>query len=143
MKTKLGISAGLMGALICLIALFSGYLGLILLVGYVLLVENNEWLRKLAVKVFAILVAFSLVSALVGFLPDLLGLINDLTAFAEESIYGSEFVAFLTNLVSLINTVLAIAKKVILLVLAALALGQKTLNLGPIDAFINKHMKAE
>ena len=54
-KTKLGISVGLFGAIIFAVALFGGYIPSILLVGYVLLMETNEWLRKSAVKALATL----------------------------------------------------------------------------------------
>ena len=49
-KTRLGISVGLLGAAIYFMGLFSGYLLAVLLAGYVLLFEENSWLRKNAVK---------------------------------------------------------------------------------------------
>lgn len=50
-KTKLGISVGLLGAIIYFTSLFgSSYLIAILLCGYILLVEDNPWLRKTSVK---------------------------------------------------------------------------------------------
>ncbi|MFR5908747.1 MAG: hypothetical protein ACLUFT_10550 [Gemmiger formicilis] len=44
-KAKLGISVGLLGAAIYLTALSGSLLGLLVLAGYVLLVEDNQWLR--------------------------------------------------------------------------------------------------
>lgn len=49
-KTKLGVSIGLLGAGIFAAALFGGYVATIVLAGYVLLMETNEWLRRAAVK---------------------------------------------------------------------------------------------
>ena len=49
-KAKLGISVGLLGAAIYFTSLFSGYLVPVILTGYVLLFEENDWLRKNAVK---------------------------------------------------------------------------------------------
>lgn len=43
-KTRLGISVGMLGAAIYLTGLFSGYLVVVLMVGYVLLFEENSWL---------------------------------------------------------------------------------------------------
>ena len=54
-KTKLGISVGLLGAAIYFTGLFSGYLVAVLLAGYVLMFEENEWLRKNAVKAVALM----------------------------------------------------------------------------------------
>ena len=48
-KAKLGISVGLLGAAIYLTALSGSLLGLLVLAGYVLLVEDNQWLRLSAV----------------------------------------------------------------------------------------------
>ncbi len=43
-KTKLGVSVALMGAALYFLGLFSGYVALIILAGYVLLMEENVWL---------------------------------------------------------------------------------------------------
>ena len=42
-KTKLGISVGLLGAAIYFMGLFGGYLVAVLLAGYILMFEENEW----------------------------------------------------------------------------------------------------
>ncbi len=44
-KTKLGVSVALMGAALYFLGLFSGYVALIILAGYVLLMEENVWLK--------------------------------------------------------------------------------------------------
>ena len=49
-KTKLGITTGLLAALAYFTGCFSGYLLLFLVAGYVLLKEEDEWLRKNVVK---------------------------------------------------------------------------------------------
>lgn len=54
MKTKLGISVGLLGTMVYFAALFGGYTPVILLAGYVLLFEENEWLKKAAIKAVAL-----------------------------------------------------------------------------------------
>ena len=48
-KTRLGISVGMLGAAIYLTGLFSGYVVAVLMAGYVLLFEENSWLRRSAV----------------------------------------------------------------------------------------------
>ena len=45
-KTKLGITIAMFAAAIYVVALVGGYVPAILLGGYVLLREENEWLKK-------------------------------------------------------------------------------------------------
>ena len=49
-KTRLGISVGMLGAAVYLTGLFSGYLVAILMAGYVLLCEENGWLKRSVIK---------------------------------------------------------------------------------------------
>ena len=59
-KTKIGISAGCFGAVIYLAGVTGGLLLAAILIGYVLLVEENLWLRRCAVKAGALLFIFSM-----------------------------------------------------------------------------------
>ncbi len=65
-KTKLGISVGLLGAAIYFTSLFSGYLVPVILTGYVLLFEENDWLRKNAVKAVSLMVFFSFIVVVIN-----------------------------------------------------------------------------
>ena len=76
-KAKLGISVGLLGAAIYLTALSGSLLGLLVLAGYVLLVEDNQWLRLSAVKAVAVYLFFTFVIQAVGYVPDVLGIISE------------------------------------------------------------------
>ena len=49
-KTRLGISVGMLGAAVYLTGLFSGYLVALLMAGYVLLCEENGWLKRSVIK---------------------------------------------------------------------------------------------
>ena len=77
-KTKLGISVELLGASICLTALFGGLTPTILLAGYVLLMEKDEWLRRCAVKALAVLLMIAFGITVVGLIPDLLSWISSI-----------------------------------------------------------------
>lgn len=136
MKTKLGISVGLLGAATYFLGLFSGNLILALLVGYILLFEQNEWLRKSAVKALALSIFFSLVSTLVGFIPDIIGIINNVTMIFGKSVS----ITVVTRIVTLIQSVISFARTVIMLVLGFRALNQGTVKIGIVDKLINKHM---
>lgn len=75
-KTRLGISVGLLGAAIYFMGLFSGYLLAVLLAGYVLLFEENSWLRKNAVKAMSVMAVFSLLITVLNLVPNAIGFIN-------------------------------------------------------------------
>ena len=77
-RTKLGISVGLLGAAICFSGLFGGYLLTGVLVGYVLLFEENIWLRKTAIKTLALMMGFSLASSVIGLFPSLIHIVDNI-----------------------------------------------------------------
>jgi len=135
-KSRLGISVGLLGAAIYLVALFGGYIPLILLAGYVLLFEENPWLRRSAVKAGVIVFVFSLLSALIGFIPNAMELISDIVRIFN----GSFYIPVVSNIISLTNTVLMIVQKILLLVLGIKALTQGNLPIGSVDNTVSKHI---
>ena len=135
-KTKLGVSVGLLGAAIYFMGLFSGYLVAILLAGYVLLCEDNEWLKKSAVKAVSVMALFSFLVTVVNLIPNAISIIDYIV-----SMFGGNFyVAFLSNLVSAVVAVLDIIEKLVLLGLGAKALNQGTITIPFVDRLINKYM---
>lgn len=137
-KSKLGISVGLLGAIICIAGLAGGYVPLILLAFYILWKEDNAWLRKLAVKAVVIVVSFSALSYLVGLVPEALGAVNSLFGIININISFS----LISGIARLCVDLLDILKTVILLLLALKALTQGDLSVGPIDNAVNKHFVA-
>jgi len=135
-KTRLGISIGLLGAAVYLAALLGGYIPLILLAGYVLLFEENPWLKRSAVKAAVIVFSFALLTAIIGFIPDIISFFNNLFIV----FHGKFSIPVVTNIVNFINTVLAITQKVILIALALKALTQGWLHIKFFDKLIGKHM---
>lgn len=136
-KTKLGISVGLMGAIAYFAGLFSGYLVAVLIFGYIMLVEDNPWLRKTAVKSIVLLVTFSALSAVIGLIPDFISLIN--TIF---NVFGSYFsLSVVTNILAVITSAFSILKTVVFLVLGLKALNQGTLTIPVVDNMTNKNME--
>jgi len=136
MKTKLGISVGLLSAAIYFSGLFSGYLVLTLLVGYTLLFETDSWLRRSAVKAFAITVLFSILTALIGFIPDVINLLDGIFR-----IFGGHFtISFITNLVSLCQHIFYVSEKAIMLALGLMALSETNIKIDFIDRILDKHM---
>lgn len=136
-KTKLGISVGLLGAAIYFMGLFSGYLVAILLAGYVLLCEDNEWLKKSAVKAVSVMALFSFLATVVNLIPNAISVIDYIV-----SMFGGNFyIAFISNLVSAVVAVLDIIEKLVLLGLGAKALNQGTITVPVVDKLINKYME--
>lgn len=135
-KTKLGISVGLLGAAIYFMGLFSGYMVAVVLAGYVLLFEENSWLRKSAVKAVSVMVLFSLLIAVLNLVPNAISFIDDVV-----SIFGGNFyVAFLSNLISAAVAALNIIEKLIMIGLGVKALTQGTIAVPVVDNLINKYM---
>ncbi len=133
MKTKLGVSVGVLAAATYFMGLFGGYIALIAIVGYVLLFEQDSWLRKSAVKAFALTVIFSVVYQLVGFIPDLMELIDDVFG-----IFGSDFnLRIIDYIVYFIQDVVGILEKLVFLILAFMSLRQNTINISAIDNLVD------
>ena len=135
-KTKLGISVGLLGAALYFMGLFSGYMVTVLLAGYVLLVEENKWLRNAAVNAVAVMVLFSFVSAIINLIPNAMSFIDYIV-----SMFGGNFyVGFISNLVNAVVTALNVIEKLLLLGLGVKALNQGTIAVPVVDGLINKYM---
>lgn len=135
-KTKLGISVGLLGAGLYFMGLFSGYMVTVLLAGYVLLCEENEWLKKAAVKAISVMVLFSFVSAIINLIPNAMSFIDYIV-----SMFGGNFyVGFISNLVNAVVTALNVIEKLLLLGLGVKALNQGTIAVPVVDNLINKYM---
>lgn len=135
-KTKMGISVGLLAAVIYFVGLFSGYMVTALIVGYVLLCEENAWLKKNAVKAVVLMILFSLVSVVVGLIPNIMSFIN----YVFSAFGGSFYISFISNIISAFSTALGILEKIVFIGLGAMALGEKTITIPGLDAKIDKHM---
>ena len=139
-KTKLGISVGLLGAITYLCCLVGGYTPVIILVGYIALFEENIWLKKTAIKAFALMLAFSLISIVFNLIPGAVNLINELLGIFDEGFAHEDFYRTVMNIVSFVNQALAILEKVVFVLLGAKALTQGTITIPVIDTFIKKYM---
>lgn len=135
MKTKLGISAGLLGAAIYFAALLGGYTPVILLAGYVLLFEDNEWLKKSAVKAVALMISIGFMINVIGLIPDLLSWISSLVSVFKGSFnYG-----IVSSIISVITKAIDIVRTCLFLILGVKALNQGSIAVPFVDKIINKH----
>lgn len=133
-KTRLGISAALLGAVVCFSGLFSGYLLVFLLTAYILLMEENVWLKKTAVKTVAVLMVFSLLNAVLGLIPDLISV----TSSIFNIFNGSFSIRILSSIISAARSVLGFLETLLLLGLGFKALNQGTIKIPMIDKLVDK-----
>lgn len=136
MKTKLGVNIEIFGALIYFVALFGGYVPLFLLAGYVLLMEENEWLKKTAVKAVATLTVIYMWINVVDFIPDVLSWLGTLSAVFEGSFDYSK----ISQIISVVTGALGLYKTCIFLLLGVSALQSKTLKVPGVDKMVEKFM---
>ena len=135
-KTRLGISVGMLGAAIYLTGLFSGYLVAVLLTGYVLLFEENGWLKRSAVKAVSLMVFFSFITVLINLIPNAMSCITYIAAMFG----GSFYIGFISNLVSAVTSVIDIVEKLLFIGLGVKALTQGTIAVPVVDKLVSKYM---
>lgn len=135
-KTKLGISVGALCAAIYFTGLFGGYFVAVFLTGYVLLVENNQWLRRNAVKAIVLMIMFSMATTIVHLIPDVMDCMEHIILAM-----GIDFTEkFVTNLTMAITGVIEIVQKLLFIVLGVKALNQGTIHVPAADRFVNKYV---
>ncbi len=137
-KTKLGISVGLMGAILYFLALFcSEPIILIAAIAFVLFAEENVWLRRTAVKVLALIFIFKVIYLIIGFVPDMLDILNDIINIFTTPLSFS----IINKLVDLGNDVVYVVKYIVFIVFGIMAFFQKSLPIPGIDSFIKKNVE--
>ena len=135
-KTRFGITVGLLGAAIYFMGLFGGYLVTALLAAYVLLFEENQWLKKNAVKSIAIMILFSLLSVLVHLIPNAISFIDDVIGIFG----GSFYIGFISKLANAVTSALNLIETVLFIALGIKALNQGNIAVPVVDKLIDKYM---
>lgn len=133
-KTKLGVTVALLGAALYFSGLFSGYIITIVLAGYVLLMEENLWLKKAAVKSVALMMVFSILSAVLGLVPGMVNFIDDVFNIFN----GSFSIRFVTNIITMLRSGLNLIETVLFLLLGLKALNQGTIPVPGVDKLVDK-----
>lgn len=134
-KTNIGISDAALACLAYLLALFGGYTPLLLVVGYVLIKEKNDWLRFSVVKATLLSVCFTVTSILINLLPNLIGFINSICNVFEGSGIRSYAIS---NIANALDSGLNLTEKVFFILLAVMSIKHGTLKLGFIDKLAEK-----
>lgn len=131
-RTKLGLTIPVTGALIFLVFLFGGYVAGLLVIGYVLLMEENAQLKKNALLALFATIAISLVNALIFFLPEVLDVFESFLGLLTLDVhvpFVDAFASFLYNILSVVKTVLFVG-------LAVLAWINKPIKVSFLDKLI-------
>lgn len=136
-KTKLGVSVAVLGAAMYFTGLFSGYVVAVVLAGYILLMEENEWLKKTAVKAVALMIAFSLLSTLLGLIPDVINFINSIFIIFD----GDFSIPVVSKIVYMLGEAISLVRIVLFLLLGLKALHQGTIKVPVVDKLVNKSME--
>lgn len=131
-KTKLGVSVGLLGAALYLTMLFGGYVPFLFIAAYVLIVEDNEWLKKAAVKAFALSICFSLISTVANLIPDAISLVDKLTRIFN----GNFSIQFISNLIYFVTSAISFVRTIIFLLLGLQAVKMLDFPIGFIDKIV-------
>lgn len=135
-KTKLGITVGALGAITYFTGFFSGYLVAIILAGYVLLFEENAWLKRSVVKAIVLMAFFSIVRTILNLIPDAIDIISDIVLIFN----GSFALIKVSQIISALLGIINIIEKVLFLGLGFKALSQGTIVIPFIDSKVSKYM---
>lgn len=133
MKSKIGISLGVLGALPFICSLFGGYTPLLLIAGYIFIREEDEWLRKMTVKAVILTVVFSLLYYVLGIIPEMLYIINDLVGIFGGYFYPSKIHSFFDFLQSGVSFV----KEIVMIFMAIMALLKKDIKVKAVDDLVD------
>lgn len=133
-KTKLGVSIGIVGAALCFLGCIS-YIPAVLLAAYVLIFEENEWLKKTAVKMMIVTISFSLALVGIGLIKDIFGLVDTCIGWLLPFRVDIPF-----NLDIILHYIFTFLQDFILIVMGFKALSLGTVKSSFMDKMIDKHM---
>ena len=142
MKSKLGIHIGFLACICFLVAQFGGLIPLLLLAGYILLCEDNYFLRMSALKALLIVLIASVLTTLIGLIPDVLfNLINWFTRIfgADTTFNNLKAIVKIDQIFSFLTWIVTTCKMLLLLALAFLACKIKTIPIPFVDKLYDKY----
>ena len=131
-KTKLGLNVGMMAALVYLVCNFAGYTIALLLVGYVLLMEDNAWLKKCALKGALIMIGLSVCSSVINLIPNIISIPLDLLNIFGFNLYFN----FMYEITNLLYNLVSLAETVVLLMLSLKAVSKVDFPVPVIDKVV-------
>ena len=139
-KTKFGISVGLCSAAMYFIGLL-GTTQLIIAAAFILISEEDTWLKKATIKAVGVVIAFAILTTLTGLVSNAVtapgSFLNQLILlFRGDAIAMAD----VNRVIAIINNAIGIVRNLLLLALGFKALKQGTVGLGPVDKVIDANM---
>lgn len=136
LKTKLGVSIALVGAAMYFFGVVS-FIPAVLLAGAVLIMEDNQWVKRQAAKMLGVVVAFTLISVALGWIDDVVGLLNTIVHWVDKDAKSLEIPG---NLTSVLRVIVNTVEEILLVVMGFMALKMKEIRFAPIDKLLDKFM---
>ena len=133
-KTKLNLPVAIVAAAAWLLGLYGGYVITGILIGYVLLKEDSQWLKKNCLRVLILMLTFSVGLTVINLLPSLLELLYSFLRIFKVSIYLN----FIQEIFNLVSTVVSLVKTVLFILLGIAAALNKDFKIPVLDPFIEK-----
>lgn len=135
MKTNLGVSFGLLGAAAYFFYIFGGFIPMAIVILYVMLKENNQWLQHCVLKAGVLACVISMIEMILGLIPSSLSLLHTAldtmdVSFSYSSI--STWVRFFTDLLNVVE-------KALFLLLGTKALNCENHPMTKIDGILSQH----
>jgi hypothetical protein len=123
----------MLALLMIVVGMVSGYVGAIVIAGYILFCESDTFLRRTAIKTLIVMCLVSLGATAANLLPRAIGFVsNFLNLFG-----GSLYIGFLDNLCSWIASAFNLSETVVLALMAINALKGKDFKIGFIDKLVD------
>ena len=152
LKTRLGLPANVVAVVMYLVALMgcanvgsidfvgsgmtaqmflsggAAILAPLVLAGYILLFEELNFVRRAAVKSIALILVAVVVNVVLTLIPDLLAVIEKMLNIFDETMYG-DFMRGYGSFTGMMTSMVALAEKVFLVLLAILAVFNKSIDM--------------
>ena len=137
-KTKLGISIEMLGTILYVSVALFGYFGLLVVGGYIVFIEKQEFLKKCVAKAVVLMLGFTLLSTVIGIIPKILYFGVETDTFFEG------FYLYLSGtyqVVAMVLVILNVVRMALFVWLGVKAWKKQNGTIPIVDKFIEKYMK--
>lgn len=136
LKTKLGVSIALVGAAMYFLGVIS-FVPAVLLAGYVLIAEENAWVKRQAAKAIGVVIFFGLITLCIGWIDDVCYIINIIIHWFDKTAKYFEVPA---NITTFFKDIVYLVRDVVLVVLGFMAVKMKGFRIPVVDSLLDKFM---
>ena len=137
-KTKLGISIEMLGAILYVSVALFGYFGLLVVGGYIVFIEKQEFLKKCVGKAVVLMLGFTLLSTVIGIIPKILYFGMETDTFLD-GVYL--YLSGTYQVVAMIVVILNFIRMALFVWLGGKACKKQNGTISIVDKFIEKYMK--